>query len=83
MLFHSFLELVSIESLSGKLSGKLEAINDMSDRQLFVVITSEHQIKVIALPSMITVHKYSISEGTVAKASVVVLNSNKCVLITF
>ena len=50
-------------------------MNDLVDRNLFAVITAEHQIKVIALPNLITVHKYAITEGTVAKASVVVLNS--------
>lgn len=54
---------------------KLDVVNDMADRNLFAVITSEHQIKVVALPNLVTVHKYTITEGTVAKASVVVLNT--------
>ena len=63
------------ESLS-LIKNKLDVVNDMADRNLFAVITSENQIKVVALPTLVTVHKYAITEGVVAKASVVVLNSN-------
>ena len=48
----------------------------MSERNLFAVITSERQIKVINLPSLVCVHKYSLQDGVIAKASVVVLNCN-------
>lgn len=57
------------------IKNKWDEVNNMADRNLFAVITSEHQIKVVALPNLVTVHKYTINEGTVAKASIAVLNS--------
>ena len=45
-----------------------------SEKSLFAVLTSENQIKVIGLPSQTCIHKYSISEGSVARASVTVVN---------
>jgi len=70
------------KSLSYAKSSKSDASVEagVGERQLFAVVTSEHQIKVVAVPSLITVHKHSIGEGTVAKANVVVLNSKRMFL---
>ncbi len=63
-----------IETLT-TIKNRWEELNNMSDRNLFAIITSEHQIKVVALPNLVTVHKHTISEGTIARASIAVLNS--------
>ena len=70
--------------LSSTRSSKLEfgTTKDNSDSdnykvqesKQFVVITSETNIKIIALPTQLCIHKYAIAEGSVAKASVVVVN---------
>jgi hypothetical protein len=46
----------------------------IQESKQFVVITSETQIKIIALPTQTCIHKYAITEGSVVKASVVVIN---------
>jgi hypothetical protein len=46
----------------------------VSEKSVFAVLTSEHQVKVVGMPSQSCIYKYSISEGTVAKASVCSVN---------
>jgi hypothetical protein len=48
--------------------------NKVLESKQFAILTSENQIKVIALPTQTCIHKYAISEGQVARASVVVIN---------
>ena len=56
---------------------------NVSDKSMFAVLTSELQIKVIGLPSQSCLYKCSIGEGTVAKASVVVVNCKFARKLTF
>lgn len=61
---------------------------DPVEKTHYAVLTSETQIKVIILPSHTCIHQYSITDTTVAKASVTVvnckwhsINNNSCFLI--
>lgn len=47
----------------------------VSDKSLFAVLTSEHQIKVIGLPSQSCLFKQKINDGVVNKANVTTVNS--------
>jgi hypothetical protein len=50
------------------------------EKNMFAILTSEYQIKVIGLPSQSCIYKHSIAEGTVAKANV---SSVNCMLFFF
>lgn len=65
-----------VEILSGTKSAKLESTMtiDNPERNQFAVLTSETQIKVIGLPSNTCIYKHMVTEGVIAKASVVVIN---------
>lgn len=65
-----------IEALSATKSAKPDYTTtiDSPDKNQFVVITSETQIKVIGLPSHSCIHNYTVTEGIIGKASVVVIN---------
>jgi hypothetical protein len=47
------------------------------EKSQFVVITSESLVKVITLPSHNCLHKYALTDSTIAKATVTTINCNK------
>ncbi|CAF0873638.1 unnamed protein product [Brachionus calyciflorus] len=63
--------LIGTKSIKGDYGLTQEII----DRNQYAVLTSEYQIKVISLPSNTCINKTAITEGTVAKASITVINS--------
>lgn len=82
---HRFLKIVSKLILKGALTQSKSVKPEMvgaanfesaPEKSQLAVITSETQIKVIALPSQNCIHTHSISEGVVAKANVTVINCN-------
>ena len=52
----------------------MSSVIEQPDKPRFVVICSEHEIKVLALPTQTCLYKYPIAEGALAKASVVSIN---------
>ena len=42
----------------------------------YVILTSETQIRTLAMPSQTCIHKHTVADGVIAKASVVVINGN-------